>query len=97
MECIRRNGHDFVPVKTMLAWGCRIAFFTALGFGMGAVAIIPWLAKTSVWQSARAEKMAESMLNQAARCEGRMMVMERACPMRVRANAAAQNIGGEEP
>lgn len=98
IKYIRVDGRDFLPVKVMAAMACRVAFFTALGFGMGAVCLVPWLAKLSMWQGLKAEKIAESMLDQASRCEGRMMVLERACPMRVRANAAAaRNIGGEEP
>jgi hypothetical protein len=95
MERIQIDGKGYVPARALVGWMCRVAFFTALGFGMGAVAIIPWLAKTSIWQSARAEKMAESMLDQAARCEGRLMVIEKACPMQVRAAMKARNVGGE--
>lgn len=96
MQRITVDGVDYVPVKALVGLAVRVAFYVALGFGMGAVALVPWLAKTSVWQSERAEKLAESMMDQAAKCEGRMMVMERACPLAFRAQRAAmKNVGGE--
>jgi hypothetical protein len=95
VERIQIEGRDFVPLRSLAALCCRVAFYCSLGFGMGAVAVIPWLAKTSIWQSARAEKMAENMMNEASRCEARMMIAEKTCPMALRVQRASRNVGGE--
>ena len=95
MERIIIEGKGYVPIKAIVGLCCRVAFYTGLGFGMGGVAIVPWLAKTSLWHGIQAEKMADSMLDQAARCEVRMMAAEKSCPMQARLRSATRNIGGE--
>ena len=94
---VQTSGPVIVASYSRLVWW-TICCITVLGFslGAGAVSMVPWLARQSAWSSARAEMMAENMMDAAAKCEGRVMVLERACPMAVRARAAAKNVGGEQ-
>lgn len=98
MQRITVDSVDFVPLKSLLGIVTRLVFFFGLAVGLGGGAMVPYLAQLSIWSNIRAEKLAESMMNEAARCEAKMMVMEQACPMKMRVARAAKqmrNMGGE--
>ena len=84
-----------VNLRLWIRVSISVVFLSFLGLGIGAVSMLPWLSRTGAMSCVRAEAMAENMLDQAAKCESRVMVLEKACPLAVRARAVTKNIGGE--